>query len=133
MIEYAIRLVKNKFYALNLKEGLSVKHGDYVVVMTDKGEEIAKVFKVCSKVSAVWEKNKPEFINVVKVLSKEETAKIDDIKKDVSVTTYTDTSTSNSKWLVMNCTVHIQIYLSSIKFPGGKVIGRDADLPSVNS
>ena len=58
---------------------------------------------------------------------------LDDIKKDVSVTTYTDTSTSNSKWLVMNCTVHIQIYLSSIKFPGGKVIGRDADLPSVNS
>ena len=40
---------------------------------------------------------------------------------------------SNSKWLVMNCTVHIQIYLSSIKFPGGKVIGRDADFPSVNS
>ena len=58
---------------------------------------------------------------------------LDDIKKDVSVTTYTDTSTSNSKWLVMNCTVHIQIYLSSIKFPGGKVIGRDADFPSVNS
>lgn len=58
---------------------------------------------------------------------------LDDIKKDVSVTTYTDTSTSNSKWLVMNCTVHIQIYLSSIKFPGGKVIGRDADLPSVNN
>ena len=58
---------------------------------------------------------------------------LDDIKKDVSVTTYTDTSTSNSKWLVMNCTVHIQIYLSSIKFPGGKVIGRDADLPSVST
>ena len=85
MIKYAVRLVKNKFYALNLKNGMNVNHGDYVVVMTDKGEEVAQVFKVCSKVSAIWEKNKPEFINVIKILNKDEVLKLGQLKEEQNI------------------------------------------------
>ncbi len=85
MIKYAVRLVKNKFYALNLKNGMNVNHGDHVVVMTDKGEEVAQVFKVCSKVSAIWEKNKPEFINVIKILNKDEVLKLGQLKEEQNI------------------------------------------------
>lgn len=80
MIEYGVRLIKGKFYALRVNNDTKLNHGSFVVVQTEKGEEVAKVFKVCSKIASVWEKHKPEFLKVIKVLNNEEIEKLKELE-----------------------------------------------------
>ena len=35
---FAVKLIKNKQYPLDIPEGIEVKHGDMVLVLTEKGE-----------------------------------------------------------------------------------------------
>ena len=41
MIEYGVRLIKGKFYALRVNNDTKLNHGSFVVVHTEKGEEVA--------------------------------------------------------------------------------------------
>ena len=44
MIKYAVNLIKNTFHPLQVAESAHVQHGQLVLVRTEKGEEVAKVF-----------------------------------------------------------------------------------------
>ena len=68
MIQYAVNLIKNVFHPLNVPEGIEVEHGQQVLIRTEKGEEVAKVFKVCSQIAKAWEKDMPEAVPLVRIL-----------------------------------------------------------------
>lgn len=55
MTKFAVKLLKNKYYPLQIPDSVDVKHGNYVLVHTDKGEEAVKVFAVSPQIAAIWE------------------------------------------------------------------------------
>ena len=46
MIKYAVHLIKNTFHPLQIADTVQVEQGQLVLVRTEKGEEVAKVFAV---------------------------------------------------------------------------------------
>ena len=69
MIKYAVNLIKNTFHPLQVPETAQVEHGQLVLVRTEKGEEVAKVFVVNQQIACVWKKNMPEALPLIRVLS----------------------------------------------------------------
>lgn len=69
MIKYAVKLLKNKFYALEIPEFVNVEHGQMVLVRTEKGEEAARVFLVPPPVAEKWKDKKPEFLPLVRIMN----------------------------------------------------------------
>lgn len=82
MIKYAVRMLKNKFYALKVPDYLTLEHGQYVLVRTEKGEEVAKVIQVSSCVAQKWEGKDVEYLPLIRTLTKEDLDKLEKIKKD---------------------------------------------------
>ncbi len=82
MIKYAVKMLKNKFYPLIYPEGTKLEGGQYILVRTEKGEEAVKVIVVNSEIAKHWEKYKPEGLEFVRVMSKEDIAQLDEIKKE---------------------------------------------------
>lgn len=82
MIKFAVKMLKNKFYPLIYSEGTELENGQYVLVQTEKGEEAVKVFLVNSEIANHWEKYKPEPLKLIRVMNKEDIARLDDIKKE---------------------------------------------------
>ena len=80
MIKYAVKMLKNKFFPLIYPEGTELESGQYILVQTEKGEEAVRVFLVNSEIAKHWEKFKPQPLNLVRVMSKEDIAKLDEIK-----------------------------------------------------
>ncbi len=69
MIKYAVNLIKNTFHPLEIAESAHVEHGQMVLVRTEKGEEVAKVFMVNPLIAKAWEANMPEAVPLIRVLS----------------------------------------------------------------
>jgi len=82
MTKFAVKLLKNKYYPLQISDSVEVKHGDYVLVRTEKGEEAVKVFAVSPQIVAVWEKYKPETLPLIRVLNEEEIKLLDKIRDE---------------------------------------------------
>ena len=82
MIKYAVKMLKNKFFPLIYPEGTELESGQYILVQTEKGEEAVRVFLVNSEIAKHWEKYRPQPLNLVRVMSKEDIARLDDIKKE---------------------------------------------------
>lgn len=82
MIKYAVRMLKNKFHPLKVPDYLELHHGQYVLVRTEKGEEVAKVIRVSSCVAEKWQGKDVEFLPLIRTLSKEDIDKIENIKKE---------------------------------------------------
>lgn len=82
MIKYAVRMLKNKFCPLKVPDYLELEHGQYVLVRTDKGEEVAKVIKVSSCVAKKWEGKEVETLPLIRALSKEDMERIDKLKNE---------------------------------------------------
>ena len=82
MIKFAVKMLKNKFYPLIYPEGLELESGQYVLVQTEKGEEAVKAFLVNTEIAKHWEKYKPEPLKLIRVMNKEDIARLDDIKKE---------------------------------------------------
>lgn len=81
-MKYAVRLIKNTFKPLEVPENITLEHGQMVLVVTDKGEEVFKTFIVNSEISAQWEKFKPEPLKVIRVLTQDDLKTLADIKKE---------------------------------------------------
>lgn len=81
MVKYAVNLIKNKFYALNLPENVELEHGMLVLVRTEKGEEVAKVNKVNSQISKLWENKKPETLDYIRTLNKQDRNTLVELEK----------------------------------------------------
>ena len=82
MTKFAVKFLKNKYYPLQISDSVEVKHGDYVLVRTEKGEEAVKVFAVSPQIAAVWEKYKPETLPLIRVLNEEEIKLLDKIRDE---------------------------------------------------
>ncbi|MBQ2644972.1 stage 0 sporulation protein [bacterium] len=82
MTKFAVKLLKNKYYPLQIPESIEVQHGQYVLVNTDKGEEAVKVFAVSPQISEVWEKYKPETLTLIRVLNQDEVKELDKIRDE---------------------------------------------------
>ena len=84
MIKYAVNYLKNTFVPLNVPENVVLVDGQYILARTEKGEEVLKVHIVNSEIAKLWEKskNKPESFEYLRVLSKQDLATWEEIKKD---------------------------------------------------
>lgn len=82
MIKYAVRMLKNKFFALKVPDYMELEHGQSVLIRTDKGEEVAKVIKISSCVAQKWEGKEIEYLPLIRTLTKDDLPKIEKLKKD---------------------------------------------------
>ena len=80
-MKFAIRVIKNTFHPLKVSPNANIKHGQYVLVRTDKGEEVFKVFLVNSQIQKLWEKYQPEPLSVVRIMTEEDMAVYEEQKK----------------------------------------------------
>ena len=71
-MKFAIRVIKNQFHPLKVSPNANIKHGQYVLVRTDKGEEVFKVFLVNCQIQKTWEKFQPEPYSVVRIMNEED-------------------------------------------------------------
>ncbi len=80
-MKFAIRIIKNQFHPLKVPNNANIKHGQYVLVRTDKGEEVFKVFLVNDKIQRLWEKHTPEALCVIRILNNEDLKTFEEQKK----------------------------------------------------
>ncbi|MCD7878866.1 MAG: stage 0 sporulation protein [Candidatus Gastranaerophilales bacterium] len=69
---FAVKLLKNKQYPLEIQEGIQLKNGDMVIVLTDKGEEAAKSYLVPPAVEEILKKKKIPSIPLIRVMTEED-------------------------------------------------------------
>ena len=91
MIKYAVKYLKNTFVPLkgvNIEEDndscSSILDDKLVLVRTDKGEEVLKAFRVCSKVAEKFEESSktPEAFEFIRVMTQEDMMIYEEIKKE---------------------------------------------------
>lgn len=68
----AVKLVKNKQYPLDVPENITVKDGDIVIVLTDKGEEAAKAYLLPPQVESIFKRKKVPLLQLVRVMTEED-------------------------------------------------------------
>ena len=73
-MKFAVRIIKNTFYPVIYEPVLEkwIEHGKMGLVITEKGEEVHKIFIANSEVLAQWEKFKPEPLKLIRVLTEED-------------------------------------------------------------
>ncbi len=71
-MKFAIRIIKNQFHPLKVPQNANIKHGQLVLVRTDKGEEVFQVFLVNSCIQRQWEKHQPEALSIIRILNDED-------------------------------------------------------------
>ena len=94
MFRYAVKYLKNTFIPLkNVPEDINIEgsnccdsemDGKLVLVRTEKGEEVLKAFRVCSKVAEQFEKaeKKIEPFEFIRVMTQEDMMIYEEIKKE---------------------------------------------------
>ena len=80
MIKYAVNLIKNTFHPLQIAESAHVEHGQLVLVRTEKGEEVAKVFVVNPLIAKAWESKMPEAVPLIRVLGQKDLETLEELK-----------------------------------------------------
>ena len=80
MIKYAVNLIKNTFHPLQIAESAHVEHGQLVLVRTEKGEEVAKVFVVNPLIAKAWESKMPESVPLIRVLGQKDLETLEELK-----------------------------------------------------
>ena len=83
-MKYAVRTIKNQFHPLKIDDSANIKQGEYVIVRTDKGEEVFRVFIVNEKIQKIWEKYQPEALSVVRIMTDED-FKLYDEQKELEI------------------------------------------------
>lgn len=71
-MKFAVRTIKNRFHPLKVSDNANIKHGQYVIVKVDKNEEVYQAFLVNSEIQKIWEKNKPEPLCIVRIMTDED-------------------------------------------------------------
>ena len=68
----AVKLIKNKQYPLEVPEGTIVKHGDMVVVLTEKGEEVTTAYFVPPQIESILRRKKIPSVPLIRVMTEED-------------------------------------------------------------
>ena len=82
MKKFAVRLFKNQYQPLDVPNTVTLNHGDYVLVRTEKGEEVAQAQFVCSAIARAWENKAPQALPLIRVMSKRDLEEYENIKKE---------------------------------------------------
>lgn len=88
MIKYAVNYLKNTFVPLKFKDDINLDDLDLdnklILVRTEKGEEVLKAFRVCSKVAEKFENSekKVEPFEFIRIMSQEDMMIYEEIKKE---------------------------------------------------
>ena len=77
----AVKLIKNKQYPLEVPEGTIVKHGDMVVVLTEKGEEVTTAYFVPPQIESIKKKKKIPSVPLIRVMTEEDKKEYQEILK----------------------------------------------------
>ena len=77
---FAVKLLKNKQYPLDIPENITVKHGDMVIILTEKGEEVAQAYLVPPQVASILVRKKIPSIQLIRVMTEEDLASYEEIK-----------------------------------------------------
>ena len=80
-MKFAVRTIKNQFHPLKVDNSANIKHGEYVIVRTDKGEEVFRVFIVNEQIQRAWEKHQPEALSVVRIMTPDDMKTYDEQKE----------------------------------------------------
>ncbi|MBE7705570.1 MAG: stage 0 sporulation protein [Cyanobacteria bacterium SIG29] len=78
---FAIKLIKNKQYPLEIPENITVKHGDMVIVLTEKGEEVSQAFLVPPQVESILVRKRIPSIQLIRVMTSEDMQIYEEIKQ----------------------------------------------------
>ena len=78
---FAVKLLKNKQYPLDIPENITVKHGDMVIVITEKGEEVAQAYLVPPQVASVLVRKKIPPVPCIRVMTQEDVVSYEEIKQ----------------------------------------------------
>lgn len=78
---FAVKLIRNKQYPVDVPEGVNVKHGDMILVLTEKGEEVAQVYKLPPQVESILKRKKVPSIPFLRVMTEEDLKSYEEIKK----------------------------------------------------
>ncbi len=76
-----VRLIKNKLAPLDVPEGVNVKQDDMVIILTDKGEEVAKAELAPPPVETMLKQKKIPPVPFVRVMTAEDLSLYEEIKK----------------------------------------------------
>lgn len=82
MKKYAVRLFKNQYQPLDVPDTATLKHGDFVLVRTEKGEEVTQAHYVNSAIAKAWENREVEHLPLVRVMSKRDLEEYEILKKE---------------------------------------------------
>lgn len=82
MKKFAVRLIKNQYQPLDVPNTVTLKHGDFVLVRTEKGEEATQAFLVNPCVARAWENKAPASLPLIRVMSKRDLEEYEIIKKE---------------------------------------------------
>ena len=82
MKKYAVRLFKNQYQPLDIPPTAKVNHGDFVLVRTEKGEEVTQAVYINSAIAKAWENKEPESLPLIRVMSKRDLEEYEIIKKE---------------------------------------------------
>ncbi len=80
-MKFAVRIIRNSFYPLNIMGDIKLEHGQLVLVETDKGLEAHKAFLVNDEIMAQWEATKPKALNLIRVLNEKDMQTLEENKK----------------------------------------------------
>ena len=71
-MKFAVRTIKNQFHPLKVDDSANIKQGEYIIVRTEKGEEVFRAFIVNEQIQRLWEKYQPEALSVVRIMTPED-------------------------------------------------------------
>ncbi len=78
---FAVKLIKNKQYPLDIPDGIEVHHMDMVIVLTEKGEEVAQACKVPPQVESILIRKKVPSVPLIRIMTNEDLKTYDEIKE----------------------------------------------------
>lgn len=82
MKKFAVRLFKNQYQPLDVPSTVNIKHGDFVLVRTEKGEEVAQAQFICPAIAKAWENKAPQALPLIRVMSKKDLEEYENLKKE---------------------------------------------------
>jgi len=80
MQKFAVKMLKNKYFAINVPDGANLSDGDMVLVRTEKGEEATKAILINDEVMQIWEKNKMETLPLIRKMGEADLKQLEEIK-----------------------------------------------------
>ncbi len=77
----AVKLIRNKQVPLDIPEGTIIKHGDLVIVLTEKGEEVTAAYYVPPQVESILKRKKVPSIPFVRIMTEDDKKEYEEIQK----------------------------------------------------